>query len=302
MELAEQKNADLVLANDPDADRLALCTQNPLTKKWEPLSGNHIGALLGHALLEATCHVPNRLVVTTLVSSRLLKAMAGHYHVHYGEALTGFRYIAALAREHAQKHKTHCVFAYEEALGYFVGAKQPLEKDGISAALLLTQLAQVLHHQGKTLYHRLDEIALQYGLYETGQCSVQFDGMQAQTAMAQLMKKLREDPQSLISYMDCNLFNCQDLLEGSPDFPPANVLVYELALRGNKFRGDASQGSKFSGDESRRDPLRARLVIRPSGTEPKVKFYVECMQKHCTPKNLPALRQNLKHRVQTSVR
>ncbi|MEM7588680.1 MAG: phospho-sugar mutase [Myxococcota bacterium] len=277
VQLAQKVSADLVLANDPDADRLAVCVPGEGACVWEVLDGNAVGVLLADWVLShhKVRDKVSPLVVTTVVSSRLLSRIAKHHGACYAESLTGFRHIAQVARQQAAAHgDLQFVFGYEEALGYCL-LPTPLEKDGICAAVVFARLFADLRRQGKTVQQQLDHLALQHGLHHTDQFSLSFEGVGGGQRMKQLMGRLRSNPALLthgagwrqedVSYVD--------LLKGCDDFPLADVLMWDA-------------------------PRQGRIVVRPSGTEPKVKFYVEFIQSVSTLQQLQQARQQLGRRFQ----
>jgi phosphomannomutase len=240
IDLARQSGAAIALANDPDADRLGVAI--PITGdssgEWRLLRGDEIGWLLGDHILRHT-HGDDRLVVTTLVSSSLLGKMAHKNGVAFEETFTGFKWIADAAMKRSDKR---LVFAYEQALGYLV-ADRPLDKDGISAALLMTEVAALAQRDGLTLQNRLDQIATEYGQHVTAELSVKMSPSDG----AAVVQQLRANPPETIGGR---------VVAGIEDFPEANLLRVWLDEVGG--RG-------------------VRLQIRPSGTEPKVKLYGEAV-------------------------
>lgn len=257
--LATRRDAALVLANDPDADRLAIAVRTG-PGRYTQLTGNEVGALFGHHLLSEG-EGADRIVITTIVSSPLLGVMAKAHGVAYAETLTGFKWIANKAMATPDKR---FVFGYEEALGYTVGTLVR-DKDGIGAALVLAELAAELHDRGETLLDELERIARRYGLYASAQKSLQFPGSEGQTQMASLMQKLRDAPpaaiaaEPVIAFTDISRgIRREGAHESRVDLPASNVLVFEL------------EGG-------------SRVIARPSGTEPKMKIYFdvrEAMQDH----------------------
>ena len=240
IDLARQSGAAIALANDPDADRLGVAI--PITGdssgEWRLLRGDEIGWLLGDHILRHT-HGDDRLVVTTLVSSSLLGKMAHKHGVAFEETFTGFKWIADAAMKRSDKR---LVFAYEQALGYLV-ADQPLDKDGISAALVMTEIAALAVHDGVTVQQRLDQIAAEYGQHVTAELSIKMSPSDG----AAVVQQLRANPPQMIGGRQ---------VVGVEDFPEANLLRLWLDEVGG--RG-------------------VRLQIRPSGTEPKVKLYGEAV-------------------------
>jgi len=235
--LAASRGARLALANDPDADRLAVAI--PLKDgSWRRLPGDEIGWLLGDYILENTTGA-DRLVLTTLVSSALLGKMAKAHGVAFQETFTGFKWMADAALKTPDKR---LVFAYEQAIGYLVTGT-PLDKDGITAAIIMTELAGWLAEQGKSVEDRLEEIAARYGKHVTAETSVKMDPAAGAAAVA----RWRSSPPSEIDGMKVVTVK---------EYPEANLLRLWLGEEGGKG---------------------VRLQIRPSGTEPKVKLYGEAV-------------------------
>lgn len=238
LELARRVGADLVLANDPDADRCAVGVPTP-GGDYRMLTGDEVGTLLGEHVIRRTSG-DGRLVATTIVSSSLLGAIASEYGVRHAETLTGFKWI--------MKAGEGLVFGYEEALGYSVGSEAGLpvhDKDGIGAALTVAGLAAQARLDGRTLLDLLDDQARRYGLHATSQLSVRVDDVSLITGA---MARLRAAPP--VELGGRKVESADDLSEGSADLPPTDGLRYRL-----------SDG--------------ARVVVRPSGTEPKLKCYLE---------------------------
>ncbi|MFE6779033.1 phospho-sugar mutase [Streptomyces sp. NPDC057702] len=253
---------DLVIANDPDADRCAVAVPAPdAPAGWRMLRGDEVGALLaahlvrsgrlGQGTSEAT-------FATTIVSSSLLSRIAAHAGVPYAETLTGFKWLARVDGVR---------YAYEEALGYCVDPAGVRDKDGVTAALLVAELAAELRAAGGTLADLLDELALTHGLHATDQLSVRVDDLSLITAA---MERLRTRAPGSLAGLPVT--SAQDLSQGSEALPPTDGLRYHLA-------GDAG-----SGVES------ARVIVRPSGTEPKLKCYLEVVLPVAEAGALPATR------------
>lgn len=248
LDLAQRTNANLVLANDPDADRLGAAIPDPAAPGgWRALRGDEIGWLLGDHLLGATASTEGRrLVCTTLVSSSLLEKMAARHDVEYVETLTGFKWLARAALERPELEH---VFSYEEALGYCCGSLVR-DKDGLTAALVLADLAANLHDSGSSLVERLGELAAEYGTYSTEQWSLRFDGSAAQEKISALMDRLRTSLPTSVAGVP--VVSQRDL---ATNVPPADVVVLNLGEVG-------------------------RITVRPSGTEPKCKVYFEVVSRY----------------------
>ena len=248
---ARAHDADLLLVHDPDADRLAVAIPGP--DGWRRLHGDETGALLADFLLEHCEDPRHALLVTTIASSTLLSHMAEAAGARYTETLTGFKWLMR-ALPDAPEHRL--VLAYEEALGYAV-SDVVRDKDGISAALVVAQLAATEKRAGRTLADRLDAIAQRFGLFATDQLTLEFEGAGALPRMRRIIDGLRAEPPATL--LGRPLEYLEDLAAGTRrhadgreellDIPRADVLVL-------------------------RTP-DVRVVVRPSGTEPKLKTYLE---------------------------
>jgi phosphomannomutase len=237
---ARALGADLVLASDPDGDRLAVAV--PAADQpgdWRALTGDQLGAVLGAYLLGGQPG-PEELVATTIVSSTLLSKVAKAAGVRYAETLTGFKWIARAAdREPGARF----VFGYEEALGYQVGTTVR-DKDGIGAAIAVLRLAAAAKQRGDTLTGAYDDLERAHGVHLTGQLSPRIPHP------ADVMRRLRTAPPAELGGMAVQAIT--DFADEGTGLPPSDVLSYALPW--------------------------ARVVIRPSGTEPKIKAYLEVVE------------------------
>ena len=231
MALAADRRADLVVANDPDADRCAAAVPGP--HGWRMLRGDEVGALLAHHLLRTG---RTGTYACSIVSSSLLAKQAEAAGQPHAETLTGFKWIGRVEG---------LAFGYEEALGYCVDPEHVRDKDGVSALLLLCELAAQVKAEGRTLTDVLDDIATEHGLHATDQVSVRVSDL---SEIGAAMERLRTSPPSSLGGLAVE--RVDDLAEGSAELPPTDGLRYRLA------------------DD-------ARVIVRPSGTEPKVKCYLE---------------------------
>jgi phosphomannomutase len=238
---AAENNVDIALANDPDADRCAVAIPSSNTE-WRTLTGDEVGVLLADYLMWRGV---TGTYITTVVSSSLLKKICQVRRFPYAETLTGFKWV--------MRGSSNVAFGYEEALGYSVFPQLVRDKDGISAALLIAELAALLKTKGKTLADRLDEIALEFGVYTTAQISLRTQNV---AEIGSMMKNLRANiPTTLLGRP---MTRVRDLLSdtlqaGDPPGIPAGVFADVVILQGTD----------------------CRVVIRPSGTEPKLKAYLE---------------------------
>jgi phosphomannomutase len=229
--LAEEKSVDLVVANDPDADRCAAAVRGP--HGWRMLRGDEVGALLGaHLLRRGRAGV----YANSIVSSSLLGKMAAAHGQPHEETLTGFKWIGRV---------DGLAFGYEEALGYCVDPEHVKDKDGVSALLLLCELAAGAKADGQDLNDLLDDIAIEHGLHATDQLSVRVTDL---SEIGAAMGRLRSTPPESLGGLAVEQID--DLSKGSAVLPPTEGLRYRMA-----------EG--------------ARVIVRPSGTEPKLKCYLE---------------------------
>ena len=244
MDLAGAREVDLVLANDPDADRCAVGVPLP-EGGFRMLTGDEVGALLGWWILQRGQRSGNPVRGTyanSIVSSQLLGAIARAAGLGFRETLTGFKWIARAADD--------LVFGYEEALGYCVDPSGVRDKDGISAGLLVTEMAADLKASGRTVQDVLDDLATEHGVHATSQVSLRFADL---SAIPALMASLRDTPPT--GFGGLVVAESVDLEHGSPDLPPTDGLRYMLG---------GAEGVDG-----------ARVIVRPSGTEPKIKAYLE---------------------------
>ncbi|MBE7370873.1 phospho-sugar mutase [Dermacoccus barathri] len=251
LELARETSPDLVIASDPDADRCAVAVPDPKAatdadpQGWRMLRGDEVGALLGHRALglittgAATgADGGPGVVANSIVSSRLLGAMARAAGVPHEETLTGFKWIARVR---------DIAYGYEEALGYCTAPAVARDKDGISAALAVAELAAGLKADGRTLVDLLDDLAREHGVHTSDSFSIRVSDL---ALMPALMGRLREQPATQVGNVVVAAFH--DLAKGDGGLPPTDGLRYLLA-----------DGT--------------RVIVRPSGTEPKVKVYLEAI-------------------------
>jgi len=242
--LARTVDADLVLANDPDADRCAVAVRDRYAggDGWRMLHGDEVGALIGEELAGPLAAAAARaggeppVLASSIVSSRLLGRIALAHGLRHAVTLTGFKWLSRV---------DGLAYAYEEAIGYCVDPGRVRDKDGISAALIVAQLAAQLAAQGRTLIDALDDLARTHGLYLSGQVSARFADL---AQIPATMARLRAAPPATLA--GSPVTEVRDLATGSAELPPTDGM---LVLAED----------------------RTRVIIRPSGTEPKVKCYLE---------------------------
>ncbi|MFZ4843503.1 phospho-sugar mutase [Mycetocola saprophilus] len=238
IETAREHGADLIIANDPDADRCSVAIPDPAAPGgFRQLTGNQIGWLLGWRAAErARATGRHGALACTIVSSPALAEVARQYQLDFAETLTGFKWVSRVP---------HLLFGYEEAIGYLVNPDTVHDKDGISAGLAVLELAGAAAEEGRTLGDMLDEFATRFGYFGSDQLSIRFTNL---AQIPALMARLRETPPALLGSRE--IVKIEDLSVATAERPGTNALRWEL-----------SDG--------------ARIMIRPSGTEPKVKFYLD---------------------------
>ncbi|KFF99694.1 phosphomannomutase [Streptomyces scabiei] len=242
---AHETDPDLIVANDPDADRCAAAVKDGAD--WRMLRGDEVGALLATHLVARGVQ---GTFAESIVSSSLLGRIAEKAGLPYEETLTGFKWIARVE---------NLRYGYEEALGYCVDPEGVRDKDGITAALLITELASQLKEEGRTLLDLLDDIAVEHGLHATDQLSVRVQDL---SLIARAMERLRERPPTALAGLAVT--RAEDLTRGTDRLPPTDGLRYTLD--------------------------GARVIVRPSGTEPKLKCYLEVVVPVADHAGLPAAR------------
>jgi phosphomannomutase len=236
LETAMAFNADLVIANDPDADRCAAAVKDPLTG-WRMLRGDELGAILGESIARKT---KGGIFANSIVSSSILKKIAAHHNLEFKETLTGFKWLAKIKG---------LTFGYEEALGYAVDARTVNDKDGISAAITLAQIATDLAAIGKTVLDLLDEIWARHGFHATEQISIRLSDL---SKVDVILGGLRRNPPLHIAGRAVT--SIDDLAAPTDGLPPTDGL--RIWLDGG-----------------------VRIIIRPSGTEAKMKCYIEVIER-----------------------
>jgi len=241
--LAKKNSVDVLLANDPDADRFAAAVPNA-EGEWITLRGDQIGTLLGWWMIERANLVGAKLSGTfanSIVSSMLLEAIAKSAGLKYVSTLTGFKWVSRV---------NNLVFGYEEALGYCVDPQHVSDKDGISAAAIFMELMAHLKSRNSTIWQVLDELALLHGLHETNQVSIRVTSSEQ---VAKTMRGIRSNPPKQLG--ELQVIGTDDLAIGFGDLPKTDAVIIHLS--------------------GRNEIEKARVIIRPSGTEPKIKCYLE---------------------------
>lgn len=259
MRLGEKEDADLLIATDPDADRLGAAVRQP-DGTYKVLTGNQIGALLVQYILEAHQSrgtLPeNAAVLKSIVSSELPAAIAESYGAKMLNVLTGFKFIAEKIHQFEEDHSQTFMFGFEESYGYLV---KPFvrDKDAIQALLLLAEVAAFYKKQGKTLYDGLQTIFEKYGYYAEKTISVTMSGQEGSAKIAALMKQFRDNAPT--EFAGAKVLQTEDFKELTKTDTEGNV---------EKLTTPPSDVLKYVLEED------GWIAIRPSGTEPKIKFYI----------------------------
>ena len=251
--LAKSVGADIACANDPDADRFAVAVKTN-DDSYKMLTGDQVGVLFAHYLLSKP-HTKNQLVGNSIVSSTLLEKVANSHGATYFQTLTGFKWLANIGMQ-LEDEQNEFLFAYEEALGYTIGT-QVRDKDGLSAIVVFAQLVEELKSQGRTVWDLLAQISFEHGVHTNAQRSIALDpdspsiGSKLRAAQPKTINGIAisviEDLQSSLRFITGGATEAINL-------PASDVLIYHL-----------EDGS--------------RIIVRPSGTEPKVKVYYETVTK-----------------------
>ncbi|MCR4903603.1 MAG: phospho-sugar mutase [Butyrivibrio sp.] len=261
LELAKEKKADVVLATDPDADRLGIYAYDTKSGEYVQFTGNMSGMLVAEYILEErikTGTMPaNPAFVTTIVTTNMAKPVAESHGLHYIEVLTGFKYIGEQIKLFEQNNSYNYVFGLEESYGCLAGT-HARDKDAVVAVQMLCELAAFYKKQGKTVWDAMLDMYEKYGYYKEGQYSITMKGIEGAKEIAALMEKLRSNPpkefgdwnvEEFRDYKTGETLNIKTGEKGKTGLPESNVLYFAL-------------------DND------AWCCARPSGTEPKIKFYM----------------------------
>lgn len=261
LDLAKKENADLVLATDPDADRLGVYSKDSETGEYMPFTGNMSGMLIAEYLLSqkrAKDILPeNSSLITTIVSTNLAKAIAKEYNLKLFEVLTGFKFIGEKMRIFDETKEYSYQFGFEESYGCLVGT-HARDKDAIVAVMMLCEAAAFYKSQGITLWDQMINIYNKYGYYKEDTKSLTLEGSNGAEKIKSILNSLRENPlekiggYKVLEFRDYSESTIKNMITGeisNTDLPRSNVLYYEL-------ENDAW------------------CCVRPSGTEPKIKFYL----------------------------
>ncbi len=245
---ARARNAELIIANDPDADRLAVAIPHEKSAtKYLQLTGNQVGVLLGYHLITRGPKKDKPLALASIVSSPELGNIARALGVRWEETLTGFKWIANRAMDIERTDAASFIFGYEEALGYTVG-DVVRDKDGVSGALIMAELVAHLLGEGRTVHDELEAIARKFGLFVSGQVNVVRKGTEGPKEIAAMMDRIRAATATTLGPF--KVTTKTDFAPGARGLPKTNMVAFDL------------EGG-------------SRVIARPSGTEPKAKFYFD---------------------------
>ncbi len=246
IKLGKEKNGDIILATDPDADRLGVLVKHE--GAYEALTGNMVGILLLDYILgqkkEKGILPANGAVIETIVTTNMAKAITAHYDIKLIEVLTGFKYIGEKIKEFEQNNSLEYLFGFEESYGYLIGT-HARDKDAIVSTMLVCEMGAYYNQKGMTLYDALMKAYEKYGYYKETLQAITLNGIEGVNKIKHILATLRVNPPKAVGGVD--IVKVTDYM-GDTDLPKSNVLYYDLA------------------DES-------WFCVRPSGTEPKVKFY-----------------------------
>lgn len=242
IEIAKANGCDLIIGTDPDSDRVGIVVRAS-DGDYVTMTGNQVGILLADYLLSCSNTPENGAIISTIVSTRLIKKLCEKKNIKYFDVLTGFKFIGEKIYEFETNNTYSFVLGFEESYGYLVGT-YARDKDAVVGSMLIAEMAVYYSQQGKTLYDRLMEIYGEYGYYKEGVLSVELKGIDGAERIKSIMSDLRQ-----INGADYGIVKVTDYLNDNTGLPKSDVLAFEL-----------ESGESF--------------IVRPSGTEPKIKLYI----------------------------
>ena len=249
MDYAKKENANLILGTDPDCDRVGIVVKDD-KGEFVCMTGNQVGVLLADYILSGLKELgklpENGVVIKSIVSTKMTKAICNDYNIKMVDILTGFKYIGEKIKEYEKNNEHTFLFGFEESYGYLSGT-HARDKDGVNASLLISEMAAYYNEKGMTLYDAMEALYKKHGYYKEDVISTYFEGLEGMDKIKALMKNLREN--TPVKIADASVINKIDYLDGVDNLPKADVLRLELD------------------DET-------TIFIRPSGTEPKIKGYI----------------------------
>lgn len=260
LDLAKKVDADIILANDPDADRLGIYVKDTKTKQYIKFNGNMTGNLIAEYILsqkKANGTLPiNGAIIKTIVSSNMTDAIAKEYGVKLFSTLTGFKNVAKIIRDFEKDNSYKCLFSYEESYGCIIGT-HARDKDGIVAVMTICEAVAYYKMHGLTLWDEMQEMYKKYGYYQERQISITLKGIDGAEQIKKIMENIRNNPPKEIAKLKVKAFGdynkqemiCEDGSKTNTGLPKSNVLYFDLEKN-------------------------SWICVRPSGTEPKIKFYI----------------------------
>lgn len=243
LKLAETEHADLIIGTDPDSDRVGVMVRNR-DNEYIALTGNQVGVLLANYILSSIKLTGNEAIVSTIVSTRMIRPLTEYYQVRYFDTLTGFKYIGEKIHEFEQNQKEQFLFGFEESYGFLKGT-YCRDKDAVAASMLIAEMTAHYAEQGLTLPEMLERLYCQFGGFYEEQQSITLEGMDGIGRIQEIMASLRQN--ELQDIGGIQVVHITDYMQPM-DLPKADVLCFELKNQVN-------------------------VLIRPSGTEPKLKIY-----------------------------
>lgn len=262
--VARKKNADIIISSDPDADRLGVMVRDD-NGEYVLLSGNQVGVLIGSYILQNNNNIKNGIIIRSIVSTKMIDAIAKDYDINIEEVYTGTKYIGEKIAQYQNTDEKIYIYGFEESIGYLVGT-YVRDKNSFCAALVMCELCEVLNDHGYTIMEYLKELYDKYGYYLDKTVSQEYAGIDGMNKMKLIMNKLRDNPLNYIN--DYKVIKREDfLLRKSNDC--INNIITDVSLPpSNALRYTLEDGSW--------------LAIRPSGTEPKIKIYIQAIDKNQT--------------------
>ena len=260
LDLAKKVDADIVLANDPDADRLGIYVKDTKTGEYIQFNGNMTGNLVAEYILsqkKANGTIPkNGAVIKTIVSSNMTDAIAKEYGVKLFSTLTGFKNIAKIIRGFEEEDSYKCLFSYEESYGCIIGT-HARDKDGIVAVMTVCEAVAYYKKQGLTLWDQMNKMYEKYGYYKEKQMSITLKGIEGAEEIKKMMENMRNNPPKEIAGLKVKSFG---------DYEKQEI----IDENGNKTQTGLSKSNVLYFDLEK----NSWVCVRPSGTEPKIKFYI----------------------------
>lgn len=259
--VARKKNADIIISSDPDADRLGVMVRDDFGE-YTLLSGNQVGVLIGYYILQNTNNLNNGIVVRSIVTTKMIDAIASEYGISIEEVYTGTKYIGEKIADYDNSLEKKYIYGFEESIGYLVGT-YVRDKNSFSASLIMCELCEILSDHGYSIIEYLNELYEKFGYYLDKTISLEYKGIDGMDKMNLIMNRLRDNPPILIN--DYKVIRREDFLLRENNDCINGIISTILLTTSNVLRYTLEDGSW--------------VAIRPSGTEPKIKIYMEAIDK-----------------------